>query len=67
MGRLAGFSAGEVIRKLRRAGFVFDRQAKGSHEIGGTPLPEHELPLPIILATCREALCELLSARQGLT
>jgi len=33
MGRLAGFSADEVIRKLRRAGFVFDRQAKGSHEI----------------------------------
>ena len=33
MGRLAGFSADEVIRKLRQAGFVFDRQAKGSHEI----------------------------------
>lgn len=33
MGRPAGFSADEVIRKLRRAGFVFDRQAKGSHEI----------------------------------
>ncbi len=24
MGRLAGFSADEVIRKLRRAGFVFE-------------------------------------------
>ena len=23
----------EFIRKLRKAGFVFDRQAKGSHEI----------------------------------
>ncbi len=33
MGRLAGHSADEVIRKLRQAGFVFDRQAKGSHEI----------------------------------
>jgi len=33
MGRLAGFSVEEVIRKLRRAGFIFDRQAKGSHEI----------------------------------
>jgi len=33
MGRLAGFSADEVIRKLRRAGFVFDRQAKGSKKL----------------------------------
>ncbi|MDH5364465.1 MAG: type II toxin-antitoxin system HicA family toxin [Dehalococcoidia bacterium] len=37
MGRLASFSADEVIRKLRRAGFVFDRQAKGSHEIWWNP------------------------------
>jgi predicted RNA binding protein YcfA (HicA-like mRNA interferase family) len=33
MGRLSGLSADDVIGKLRRAGFVFDRQAKGSHEI----------------------------------
>jgi len=33
MGRLAGFTANEVVAKLRRAGFVFDRQAKGSYEI----------------------------------
>lgn len=33
MGRLAGFSADEVIRKLRRAGFAFDRHAKGGQEI----------------------------------
>jgi len=33
MEKLAGFSADEVIRKLRQAGFVFDRQTKGSHEI----------------------------------
>ena len=25
MGRLAGFNANEAIRKLRRAGFVFER------------------------------------------
>jgi predicted RNA binding protein YcfA (HicA-like mRNA interferase family) len=33
MGRLAGFSYQEVARRLRRLGFEFDRQAKGSHEI----------------------------------
>ena len=38
MGRLAGFSADEVIRKLRQAGFIFDRQAKGS-KYGGILKP----------------------------
>ena len=33
MGRLSGFKYKEIILKLRKAGFKFDRQAKGSHEI----------------------------------
>jgi len=33
MGRLAGYKYQDVAAKLRRAGFVFDRAAKGSHEI----------------------------------
>lgn len=33
MGRLAGITYAEATRKLRRAGFEFDRRAKGSHEI----------------------------------
>jgi len=37
MTRLAGFTADDVIGKLRRAGFVFDRHAKGSHEIWWNP------------------------------
>lgn len=37
MGRLAGFTADDVVRKLRRAGFVFDRQRKGSHQIWRNP------------------------------
>jgi len=37
MGRLAGLRANEVLRKLRRAGFVFDRQGHGSHEIWRHP------------------------------
>jgi len=64
MGRLAGFSADEVIRKLRRAGFVFDRQAKGSHEIWWNPetrarttIPHHpgELPEGTLRAVLRQA------------
>ncbi len=33
MGRLAGFSYREVVRRLRTFGFQFDRQGPGSHEI----------------------------------
>jgi predicted RNA binding protein YcfA (HicA-like mRNA interferase family) len=64
MGRLAGFSADEVIRKLRRAGFIFDRQAKGSHEIWWNPetharttIPHHpgDLPEGTLHAILRQA------------
>lgn len=53
MGRLAGFSASEVIRKLRKAGFVFDRSARGSHEVWRNPqnhayvvIPNHPGDVP---------------------
>lgn len=37
MSRLPSLKPIEVIRKLRKAGFVFDRYAKGSHEIWFNP------------------------------
>jgi len=53
VGRLAGFKYREVIRKLRTAGFAFDRQAAGSHEIWYNPktnryttIPNHPGDLP---------------------
>lgn len=64
MPRLAGFAAAEVIRKLRRAGFAFDRQAKGSHEIWWNPqtrtrttVPNHpgDLPEGTVRAIVRQA------------
>jgi predicted RNA binding protein YcfA (HicA-like mRNA interferase family) len=48
MGPLAGFKYKEVVRKLRNAGFVFDRNAKGSHEIWWNPDTPKELPSPTI-------------------
>jgi predicted RNA binding protein YcfA (HicA-like mRNA interferase family) len=33
VGRLSGFRYREVVRRLKRLGFAFDRQAAGSHEI----------------------------------
>ncbi len=64
MGRLAGLSASEVIRKLRHAGFAFDRHAKGSHEIWWNPstrrrttVPNHpgDLPEGTVRAIVRQA------------
>ena len=64
MGRLAGLTAAEVVRKLRRGGFVFDRHAKGSHEIWWNPsnrrrttVPNHpgELPEGTVRAIVRQA------------
>lgn len=64
MARLPGFTAAEIIRKLRRAGFVFDRQAKGSHEIWWNPrtrarttVPNHpgDLPIGTVRAIVRQS------------
>ncbi|MBS3934394.1 MAG: type II toxin-antitoxin system HicA family toxin [Truepera sp.] len=64
MGRLAGLSADEVIRKLRRAGFVFDRQRRSSHQIWRNPttgarttVPRHpgDLPEGTVRAIIRQA------------
>jgi len=33
MGRLAGFNYRQIVKKLKKFGFLFDRQAAGSHEI----------------------------------
>lgn len=62
---LAGFTAAAVIRKLRRAGFVFDRQAKGSHEIWWNPSARARTTVPNHPATCRRARCAPSSARRG--
>ena len=64
MGRLAGFSYSEVAHRLRRLGFEFDRQAKGSHEIWRhgddgrkTTVPRHpgDVPEGTLRAVLRQA------------
>ena len=64
MGRLAGLHYRDVVRKLRSAGFRFDRQAKGSHEIWYNPssgrrttVPNHPGTLPegTVRAIARQA------------
>ena len=46
MGRLAGFRYRQVIRRLRRLGFQFDRQAAGSHEIWYQPETDRYTTIP---------------------
>ena len=46
MGRLAGFTYRQVTRKLRRLGFEFDRQARGSHEIWWNPDTRYRTTIP---------------------
>lgn len=64
MGRLAGFTYREIVRRLRRFGFVFDRQAAGSHEIWHNPetnrfttIPNHpgDMPEGTLRAILRQA------------
>jgi len=53
MGRLAGFRYREIIKKIKRFGFEFHRQAAGSHEIWFNPgskkyttIPNHPGDMP---------------------
>lgn len=53
MGRLAGFKYRKVIKRLKKLGFEFDRQAAGSHEIWYssatkryTTIPNHPGDIP---------------------
>lgn len=46
MSHLSSLKPIEVIRKLRKAGFIFDRYAKGSHEIWLNPLTRRYTVVP---------------------
>ncbi|MEK7215245.1 MAG: type II toxin-antitoxin system HicA family toxin [Chloroflexota bacterium] len=67
MGRLAGLTASEVIRTLRRAGFVFDRQAKGSHEIWWHPESKRRTTVPRHPGDLPEGTVTAIVAQAGLS
>jgi len=46
MGRLSGYKYREVIRRLKKFGFNFHRQAAGSHEIWYNPLSDMYTTIP---------------------
>jgi predicted RNA binding protein YcfA (HicA-like mRNA interferase family) len=53
MGRLAGFSCRQIIKILKTFGFVFYRQAAGSHEIWFNPENNRYTTIPNILVICQ--------------
>ena len=56
MGRLAGFRYRQIIKRLKKLGFEFDRQAAGAPmRYGSTPGLSAIPRFPIILAICRKA------------
>ncbi|MBN2014398.1 MAG: type II toxin-antitoxin system HicA family toxin [Candidatus Altiarchaeota archaeon] len=46
MTRLRSMKPEQVIKKLKKAGFQFDRQAKGSHEIWYNPITKRRTTVP---------------------
>jgi predicted RNA binding protein YcfA (HicA-like mRNA interferase family) len=63
MGRLSGFRYREITGKLRRFGFVFDRQAAGSHEIWYSEASNRYTTIPNHAGTCRKEHCDPSSGR----
>jgi predicted RNA binding protein YcfA (HicA-like mRNA interferase family) len=64
MGRLAGLRYREIVKRLKKLGCEFDRQAAGSHEIWYNPqtnryttVPNHpgDLPEGTVRAILRQA------------
>lgn len=46
MGRSAGFRYRQIIKRLKKLGFEFDRQAAGSHEIWHNPDTDRYTTIP---------------------
>ena len=46
MTNIPSLTAIQAIRKIKKAGFVFDRQAKGSHEIWYNPKTKKRVVIP---------------------
>ena len=46
MGRLAGFCYREVVKRLKKLGFRFNRHAAGSHEIWFNPISNRYTTIP---------------------
>ena len=67
MGRLSGFKAAEVIRKLRKAGFELERRASSSHEIWRNPKTLRKTVVPHHSRDIAEGTMRAIVREAGLT
>jgi len=64
---LPALTARDVIAKLRSAGFVFDRMAKGSHEIWYNPVTKRRTTIPNHPGTLPKGTLRAVILQTGMT
>lgn len=67
MGRLGGFKYRQIVKKLRKLGFEFDRQAAGSHEIWFNPATECFTTIPNHPGDMPEGTLKAILRQAGIT
>ncbi len=67
MTKLPSLTAREIIQKLRMAGFVFDRQAKGSHEVWYNPATKRRTTIPHHPGDIPKGTLKAIISQTGLT
>jgi len=67
LGRLAGFAYRKIIKKLKRFGFEFDRQAAGSHEIWFNPNTGRSTTIPNHTGDTPEGTLRAILAQAGVS
>ena len=67
MSRLPLLTYRKLIRLLRTAGFVFDRQAKGSHEIWWNPQTRQRVTVPNHPGVLARGTLQAIIRQTGLT
>lgn len=67
MGRLAGFRYREIVKIMQSFGFVFDRQAAGSHEIWYNPETNRYTTIPNHTGDMPEGTLRAILKQAGIT
>lgn len=67
MSIIAGFTYKDLIKKLKSAGFVYDRQAKGSHEIWYHPDKKLRTTIPNHPGTIKKGTLKAIIKQMNLT
>ena len=67
MGRLAGFKYRQIIKKIKKLDFEFDRQAAGSHEIWFNPTTDKYTTIPNHPGDMPEGTLKAILRQAGIT